>query len=1140
MRCVMILLAVWLVPGVVRVACEDPPSVAHPHALGLAWSQDLATANRDALTNNRPILVRAGSDSCVWCERLESEIADPGVQTELRRWTLLYIDVDSSPSGVAEWGIGPVPALRALSTRGRLLKSHDGFLAAADLVTWLQQSFAEATAAPDALLLGKSTPALVDVLRLVRLFDNRDATVREAAMQRLAPFPQAAGPAVMKSFREGNLATRLATYEILQQWNAPVAGLDPWEMDTFTPERLAALDQWLQETGGSVPSADPQPLTDEERESLLQDVQRMLQADEDEAAATCERLARFGQAALPDVVALLSNVTSDVDRRRLLTLRYRLVSGGSIVLTWPGGLRRLADTDPQVRHKAAEELASSATEEEQLLLLELFSDPDPLVRELSLRGLRNVGGEQATAALGSLLKDPEPNVRAAVLKQLSEDAPGDMVDVIAEYVKQESDPDLIVHAVRYFRESKKKAAVGSLLALLEHDSWQVRAEAAEAVSGFIESLSRDFSNTESEEETPDIYEALLKRLDDPDAFVVNRVLAALEQVDAERAVEPLVRAATKHKALAPQAVAILARGSHMQEAAIPHLRTFFASEDATLRAAAVSGLCQADPDNVKEVLLSALADPHSEVRVAAATSALELLGKKHLSQQGSSGPVFMSRAESTVIIDETGPGFGARVAENLWRLLSPKTLADSPPPAAEATPPDDEQVPVVAAEEPQASEPIRDPFGPTPAEEEEAKEPDDKPPLDAWLAELYAGQHRPAWMNELIEPLRSMLGAESLAERRAAALALLPFGLASESLPVLLAAVRDDPNQLVTAPGGLRWIGWEERSVLFQSLLAVARNDAERAEVVSALSEVDDPRTIEVYWSLLEREDISRDLLQALQHAIRRACFGETYYDRSSLTTRRRKQAMAAIEPHVATGPAKKRLTAIALLAPIAAERAMEESRRLTDDASVAESVRLDAFQLLLLIHTPADRTREAIAALADPDPRRQRIGLRFLATGTDSLALLSDSGIVVSLELFDDVFGMSSMVFNDGQAIIPEPPRTLQPAHVRPLLTSTDPELAAFAGYLLTLLGEPDGLEPLLTYWRSQTRTTSLDRLVYRAIAVRDDPQYIPILRDIYARLRQEWELKQFYWTVRIMSGPEILEFRKRLRREIGITNLQ
>ena len=122
-----------------------------------------------------------------------------------------------------------------------------------------------------------------------------------------------------------------------------------------------------------------------------------------------------------------------------------------------------------------------ATADLQPLLLELFSDPDPLVRELSLRGLRSVGGRQATAALVELLKDPEPNVRAAVLKQLTEDAPSEMVDEITQYVEQETDADLVVHAVRYFRACRARAKPVSLR-LLEHPSWQVRAEAAEAVS----------------------------------------------------------------------------------------------------------------------------------------------------------------------------------------------------------------------------------------------------------------------------------------------------------------------------------------------------------------------------------------------------------------------------------------------------------------------------------------------------------------------------------------------------------------------------------------------------------------------------------------------------------------------------------
>ena len=44
------------------------------------------------------------------------------------------------------------------------------------------------------------------------------------------------------------------------------------------------------------------------------------------------------------------------------------------------------------------------------------------------------------------------------------------------------------------------------------------------------------------------------------------------------------------------------------------------------------------------------------------------------------------------------------------------------------------------------------------------------------------------------------------------------------------------------------------------------------------------------------------------------------------------------------------------------------------------------------------------------------------------------------------------------------------------------------------------------------------------------DDPKYIPVLRDIYAKL-ERYEVREFYWTIRIMSGEEILKFRKQVR---------
>jgi len=87
-------------------------------------------------------------------------------------------------------------------------------------------------------------------------------------------------------------------------------------------------------------------------------------------------------------------------------------------------------------------------------------------------------------------------------------------------------------------------------------------------------------------------------------------------------------------------------------------------------------------------------------------------------------------------------------------------------------------------------------------------------------------------------------------------------------------------------------------------------------------------------------------------------------------------------------------------------------------------------------------------------------------------------------------------------------------------------------------LLGEPDGMEPLLKYWRENRKSSSdWDKLVYRAIAVLDDPKYIPVLREIYAQFDKS-DKNEFYWTIRIMSGQEILKFRKQVREEIGASS--
>ena len=83
----------------------------------------------------------------------------------------------------------------------------------------------------------------------------------------------------------------------------------------------------------------------------------------------------------------------------------------------------------------------------------------------------------------------------------------------------------------------------------------------------------------------------------------------------------------------------------------------------------------------------------------------------------------------------------------------------------------------------------------------------------------------------------------------------------------------------------------------------------------------------------------------------------------------------------------------------------------------------------------------------------------------------------------------------------------------------------------MAVLLGDGDGMTPLLRYWQGQQQASDdWVKSVYRAIAVTDDPKYIPVLRDIYAKL-ERYDIREFYWTIRIMSGEEILKFRKQVR---------
>ena len=55
-----------------------------------------------------------------------------------------------------------------------------------------------------------------------------------------------AGPLV-DILSTGNLSQKIDAIQILEKWSAPIAGIDPWEPDTISPERLKGIRDWLKD-----------------------------------------------------------------------------------------------------------------------------------------------------------------------------------------------------------------------------------------------------------------------------------------------------------------------------------------------------------------------------------------------------------------------------------------------------------------------------------------------------------------------------------------------------------------------------------------------------------------------------------------------------------------------------------------------------------------------------------------------------------------------------------------------------------------------------------------------------------------------------------------------------------------------------
>ena len=98
-------------------------------------------------------------------------------------------------------------------------------------------------------------------------------------------------------------------------------------------------------------------------------------------------------------------------------------------------------------------------------------------------------------------------------------------------------------------------------------------------------------------------------------------------------------------------------------------------------------------------------------------------------------------------------------------------------------------------------------------------------------------------------------------------------------------------------------------------------------------------------------------------------------------------------------------------------------------------------------------------------------------------------------------------------------------------------------ASAALALLKDRSGLDKLLDYYhRNSSDHDRLCRLVYRAITALDDDANTPTLTEIYKTLAKSgnYELREFYWTIRSMTGEKCMALRQHIRDEVGMDALR
>ena len=226
--------------------------VKKPELVQLLHDYGEAIATAEKL--DRPILVVLGAEWCGPCKQLEKELEQPSSEVLFRKWIVVKIDIDEEAALAREWQVSAVPAFRILGMDQEVAASNEGFGGFKKLQTWLEENFDAANPKAQRILREDKPIDSNAIVELIKMLRDKRPNSRKLVMEWLSKNKAFSAGPVIETLAAGNLSQKLGALEILEKWSAPIAGLDPWEPDTISTERLDLLSRWLSGEGRSLPA----------------------------------------------------------------------------------------------------------------------------------------------------------------------------------------------------------------------------------------------------------------------------------------------------------------------------------------------------------------------------------------------------------------------------------------------------------------------------------------------------------------------------------------------------------------------------------------------------------------------------------------------------------------------------------------------------------------------------------------------------------------------------------------------------------------------------------------------------------------------------------------------------------------------